>query len=473
MKIEVANLTGLLTSAKLRISQVKNGRKNRALDEKALRQEVLKLALPATGEQLLSLMVGIVDTMLVGHLSASALAAVSLATQWTFMAVTLFTAISTGSTALVARSVGAGDWNTANRTVRQSVLVGLVIGLTATLLALLFAKPAMAMMGAEPEAFAQGVTYLRIASTVFPLSALMFVGNACLRGAGDTRTTMIIMAVVNVLNITVAWTAINGPFGLPQLGVAGSALGAAVGRGVGGLLVVGILLKGRSGLRLDLRGWRLDLELIKRVLRVGLPTGVERLVMRLGMMAFMRAVAGLGTVAVAAHAVALRAESLSFMPGFGFAVAGTTLVGQGLGARDPKRAERSGYITYQMAAALMTVMGVIFILFPSSLIGLFTDDPAVVQMAVIPLRIIGFVQPLLAAAMVFPGSLRGAGDTRFPMYVTSLTIWTIRVPAALFLGLGLGMGLTGAWLGMATDLATRGIIFFLRFRGGHWKLIRV
>jgi MATE family multidrug resistance protein len=473
MKIEGADLTGLLTSARLRISQVKNGRKNRALDEKALRQEVLKLALPATGEQVLSLMVSIVDTMLVGHLSASALAAVSLATQWTFMAVTLFTAISTGSTALVARSVGAGDWNTANRMVRQSVLVGLVIGLTATLLALLFAKPAMAMMGAEPEAFAQGVIYLRIASIVFPLSALMFVGNACLRGAGDTRTTMIIMAVVNVLNITVAWTAINGPFGLPQLGVAGSALGAAVGRGAGGLLVVGILLKGRSGLRLDLRGWQLDVELIKRVLRVGLPTGVERLAMRLGMMAFMRAVAGLGTVAVAAHAVALRAESLSFMPGFGFAVAGTTLVGQGLGARDPKRAERSGYITYQMAAVLMTMMGVIFILFPGSLIGLFTDDPAVVQMAVIPLRVVGFVQPLLAASMVFPGNLRGAGDTRFPMYVTSLTIWTLRVPAALFLGLGLGMGLTGAWLGMATDLATRGITFFLRFRGGHWKLIKV
>jgi putative MATE family efflux protein len=317
------------------------------------------------------------------------------------------------------------------------------------------------------------VTYLRIASSIFALSALMFVGNACLRGAGDTRTTMMVMGIVNVLNIAVAWTAINGPFGLPKLGVAGSALGAAVGRAAGGLLVVIILLKGRSGLKLDFQGWRLDLEIIKRVLRVGLPTGVERLFMRFGMMVFMRAVAGLGTIAVAAHAVALRAESLSFMPGFGFAVAGTTLVGQGLGARDPKRAERSGYLTYQMAASLMTVMGLIFILFPRSLIGLFTDDQAVIQMALTPLRIIGFVQPLLAAAMVFPGSLRGAGDTRFPMVITSATIWIFRVPAAVFLGLTLGMGLPGAWIGMATDLATRGIIFFLRFRSGRWKLAKV
>ncbi len=467
------NLTDFVTNAKQRVYQFRQARQKQSFDTGRLRKEVLKLALPATGEQLLSMTVSIVDTMLVGHLGAAALASVSLATQWTFMAVTLFAAVSTGATALVARSVGAGDWDTANRTVRQSLLVGLAIGLVSTALALLFAEPAVALMGAEPEALAGGVAYMRIASSIFALSALMFVGNACLRGAGDTRTTMMVMGVVNVLNIVVAWTAINGPFGLPKMGVAGSALGAAVGRSAGGLLVLGVLLRGRSGLKLDWRGWRLDVTVIKRVLRVGLPTGIERAAMRFGMMAFMRTIAGLGTVAVAAHAVALRAESFSFMPGFGFAVAGTTLVGQGLGARDPKRAERSGYITYQMAALLMTVMGLIFILFPASLIGLFTDDPAVVQMGATPLRIIGFIQPLLAAAMVFPGNLRGAGDTRFPMYVTGASIWSIRVPAALFLGLGLGVGLPGAWLGMAADLALRGIVFFFRFRGGRWKLIKV
>ncbi|UCC63374.1 MAG: MATE family efflux transporter, partial [Anaerolineae bacterium] len=261
-----ANLTHLVTNARLRVNRIRNGGGKRTLDEKALRKEVLRLALPATGEQLLSMTVNIVDTMLVGHLGASALAAVSLATQWTFMAVTLFTAVSTGATALVARSVGADDWDTANRTVGQSVLVGLVIGLVAVALVLPLAEPAVALMGAEPEALAQGATYLRVASLAFPLSALMFVGNACLRGAGNTRTTMMVMAVVNVLNIGVAWTAINGPFGLPKLGVAGSALGATVGRSVGGLLVVIILLRGRSGLKLNLRRWRPDLEIARRVL---------------------------------------------------------------------------------------------------------------------------------------------------------------------------------------------------------------
>ncbi|MBN1579492.1 MAG: MATE family efflux transporter, partial [Anaerolineae bacterium] len=190
---------------------------------------------------------------------------------------------------------------------------------------------------------------------------------------------------------------------------------------------------------------------------------------RIGQMVFLRALAGIGTVAVAAHAVALRAESFSFMPGFGFAVAGTTMVGQALGAHDPKRASQSGFITFEVAAWLMAVMGLVFILFPRPLIALFTDDLVVIELAVTPLRIVGFVQPLLAASMVFPGCLRGAGDTRFPMFVTTVSIWAIRVPSVFILGLALGWGLNGAWLGMAIDLAVRGTIFFLRFRGGRWQ----
>jgi MATE family multidrug resistance protein len=462
-----------IARVRVQIQRLLKARQGHARAEKTLRKQVIELALPATAEQLLSMMVSIVDTVLVGHLGTTQLAAVSLTTQWVFMATTFFTAVSTGATALVARSVGATDWGTANGTVRQSMLVGLGIGLIATVLALLFAEPAVMLMGADPETLAQGTIYLRIAASVFALQAVMFVGNACLRGAGDTRTAMMVMAVVNVVNIVVAWTAINGPMGLPKMGVAGSALGAAAARTVGGILVIGVLLKGRSGLKLNVKGWRLDVDLIRRLLRVGLPTGIERIAMRLGMMVFMRTISSLGTVAVAAHAVALRAESFSFMPGFGFATAGTTLVGQGLGAKDPERAERSGYITFWIATYLMVAMGVVFIFFPRPLISLFTNDLAVIDMATIPLRIVGFVQPLMAASMVFPGNLRGAGDTRFPMYVTSATMWAIRVPAALVLGLALGMGLTGAWLGMAADVSARGILFGLRFRSGRWRQARV
>jgi putative MATE family efflux protein len=284
---------------------------------------------------------------------------------------------------------------------------------------------------------------------------------------------MMVMAVVNVLNITVAWVAINGPFGLPRLGVAGSALGAAAGRVGGGLLVVGLLLRGRAGLRLELGRLQLNVGLVKRILRVGLPTGTEFMAWRTGMMVFARAVASLGTVAVAANTVVLRAESFAFMPGLGFAVASTAMVGQGLGAGDPRRAERSGYLAFQLAALVTGTVGMVLVLAPQPVIKLFTSDPSVIEAAILPLRIICAVEAPQAAAFVFAGGLRGAGDTLFPMLVTFVVIWVIRVPAALVLGLALGMGLAGAWAGMAIELSLRGVIYFLRFRRGRWKLIEV
>ncbi len=444
-----------------------------ASDEPSLRRQVLQLALPAAGEQLLSMLVGIVDTILVGHLGAAALAAVSLANEWVFFVIVVFWAIATGAMALVARSIGAKDSVTANGAMGQSMLIGALVGLAATALVVWLAEPALAIMGAEPQVLRDGVTFLRIAALVFPLTAVMFVGNACLRGAGDTRTAMMVMAVVNVLNIAVAWTAINGPFGLPRLGVAGSALGAVAGRAGGGLLVVGLLLRGRAGLKLDLGGLRMNMDLARRVMRVGLPTGMEYMAWRVGMMVFTRAVASLGTVAVAANTVVLRTESFAFMPGLGFAVASTALVGQGLGAGDPRRAERSGYMSFKLAALVTGLLGGILVLAPQPFIRLFTNDASVIQSAILPLQIICAVEAPQAAAFVFAGGLRGAGDTLYPMLVTFIVIWAIRVPAALILGVALGFGLAGAWAGMALELSLRGLIYFLRFRRGGWKLIEL
>jgi len=398
---------------------------------------------------------------------------VGLSFQWVMMAMVLFGAVGTGGTALIARMTGGQDWQGANRVVRQTLLVAFVTGLIAMIVLEILAEPALRLMGAQGEALTLGVTYLRIVSSVYMFSAMMFVGNACLRGAGDTKTPLMVMAVVNVLNIVIAWTLINGAFGLPRMGVAGSAIGAMVGRLVGGLLVIALLLRGRSGLTLRLRGFRIDPGLIRRILNVGLPTGLEQLLFRFGMMSFVRVVSALGMTAYAAHQVALNGESLSFMPGFGFAVAATTLVGQGLGAKDEKRAERDAYIAFYIAAGLMSLMGVCFFLFARPIVGFFTNDPEVIALGVPPLRLIGIIQPFLAATMVFAGSLRGAGETRTPMLINGISIWVLRVPLALLFTRVFSWGLTGAWIAMAIDLTLRGTLLFARFRSGKWKTIKV
>jgi MATE family multidrug resistance protein len=438
-----------------------------------IRRDVLRLALPAMGEQLLSMMVGIVDTFLVGHLGAAPLAAVGLANQWIFLATTLFGAIATGSTALIARFIGARSPDEADQVLRQSMIVGGLIGALATALGFSLARPAVLLLGAPSDVVDLSTSYLRIVSTIFFFSTLMFIGNASLRGAGDTRTPLYIMLVVNVLNVVVAWTAINGAFGLPKLGVAGSAMGAATGRLTGGLLAIGILLRGRAGIRLRLRGLRPDADMIRRILRVGLPTGLEQMLFRTGQMFFARILAELGTVAYAANQVAINGWSLSFMPGFGFALAATTLVGQGLGAEDPDAAQERGYSAFRMGAGLMTVIGLAFVLFPARIVGFFTSEPDVISVGTMPLRVVGLIQPLLAASMIFAGALRGAGDTRYPMVVTGGAIWLVRLPLAYFFALVLDAGLVGAWTAMALDMVLRGILNFLRFRAGRWKTLQI
>ena len=360
----------------------------------------------------------------------------------------------------------------------------------------------MVALRAPADVVGPGAHYLSIVSTTFVLAAWMFIGNAALRGAGDTRSPMMVMLVVNVVNIAVAYTFIYGPGPFPQLGVAGSALGAAAGRGAGGLLVTWLLLKGRkirarpvastgdpggtatvaSGaeipaaaspdrFRLHPRLLRPDPDQLRRIVNIGLPAGAEQLMMRLGMIAYATTVAALGTAAFAAHQIALQAESLSYMPGFGFAVAATTLVGQGLGAGDPAHAKADGYLAHRLALILMSLMGVVFFLFPEQIMSIFISDPMVIRLGVWPLRLVAFSQPMLATMMVFAGGLRGAGDTRATLGITAAGLWLVRVPLAFLLTPSLG--LVGAWIAMGVDLNLRGLGMFLRFRGGKWATIKV
>ncbi|GAB4213199.1 MAG: MATE family efflux transporter [Roseiflexaceae bacterium] len=446
------------------------------------RRHVFTLAFPAVGEQVLNTFVGLADTFLVGHLSlqaaaqlgydsASALAGVGLAGQIVWLFTVFFQAVSVGSTALIARAKGANDIPTANQALRQSLIIGLIMGLGSTLIALLLAPQLLGMLGAGADVLPQGVTFLRIAALTFGPAALLFIGTAALRGVGDTRTPLVVMLGVNAINILVSWLLINGNWGFPVLGVAGAAIGAALARGAGGLVLVALLLRGRGILRLKL-DLRPHWETLRRIIRIGAPSGVEQLVFQGALLIFVRFVTGLGTVAYAAHNVVLNIESLSFLPGMGYAIAASALVGQGLGARRPELAEADAYESLWQGGIMMTLLGVVMMLFPHQLIGLFAADPAVADAGATAMRIAGAFQPLLAINFVMSGALRGAGDTRWPLYIKIISTWGVRLPLTLLL-MGWAWGLTGIWVAMGTDFAVQAALAFWRFRQGHWKLTRV
>ena len=449
--------------------------------ENSLRRQVLRLALPAVGEQFLNMLVGLADVYLVGHMTASAvsklgygpaegLAGVGLANYIVWIITTIFMAGAVGSTALIARATGANEHGEANNILRQSLLLGAVIGTIGLLLMYFTAGPAMQLFGAAPEVAALGKSVLHISAVSMPLAGIMFVLNAALRGAGDTKTPLLIMILVNGLNMVISWLLVSGYLGFPTLGVAGAAWGSTISRMVGGIVVVGLLIRGCGSLRLDLLP-RPHANTLLRILRIGLPTGVEMLAFQSALVIYARFVTGLGTVPYAAHNTVITAESISFLPGLGFAVAATTLVGQSLGAEDPQRARRSGHEAYIQSAVFMGIMGVLFVVVPEFFLSLLVDDPEVVAAGVLPLRLVGIIQPLLAANFVYAGALRGAGDTRWPLIIKLVSPWLVRLPLAIWLIPR--YGLTGAWIAMSIDLALQGVLAWWRFRGSAWERIKV
>jgi len=439
-----------------------------------LRRAVLTLAVPVVMEQLLNMAVMIVDTALVGHLGATALASSGLANQVVMLVSAIFMAIATGSTALVARRIGARATGRANHALGQSIVLGVVMGGIAAGLGIAFAYQAIALLGAAPDVVEQGGRYLIISSASLVLLALLNIGNAALRGAGDTRTPMVIMAIVNVVNIAAAYSLINGLAGLPALGVAGSAWGGSIARGVGGLLVLAVLLSGRGALQLTVRNvTRVDLREMGQIVNIGVPAGLEQTAMRMAQLLFVTFITGLGTVSYAAYQVGITALSIAFMPGFAFAVSATTLVGQGLGMRRPDLSEAGARESWRLATLVMAAMGAVSFLFPESLLRLFTDDAAVIAAGILPLRVAALGMPGLAGSMVFSGGLRGAGDTWWPLLITSASFWLVRILGGGVLVNVLGLGLLGAWIAVDVDMTARGVLFWWRFRAGRWKHIRL
>ncbi|HYP41830.1 MAG TPA: MATE family efflux transporter [Chloroflexia bacterium] len=484
-------------------------------DRRAVGRNVFRLAWPAIAENALQTLLGIVDTAVVARLGTAALSGVGASHQLIWVLTTALIAISMGTTVLIARFTGAGQKERANAVLKQSLLLALVLGLALTPIAF-FSHPILSMLGLTPAAVNDGATYLSITMIFAVLIILMFVAGAALRGAGDTKTPMYVTAFINVINAVLAvelvfggekasgilsgWLSglaslvipgaqigIPGLSWIPEMGVAGSAWATVIARGIGTAILLGLFLLPRSALVLWRGGgWRPSFEIIRRILRVGIPSAVEQMLMSLGILVYSFIVIGMGEVIFATSRLALNAVFLSQMPGFGFSMAATTLVGQSLGARQPKRARLGSQLATRSALIWMSIMGVAFFFFGETILRIFTDDPRLLSEGAAAMKVIAFSQPPLALAFVLAGSLRGAGDVRFPMWVTTIAVWLVRLPTGAFLGLhvvcipfttfcvpGLGLGLVGIYAALVVESSLRAILMYFRFRDGKWQTMKV
>ena len=343
-------------------------------------------------------------------------------------------------------------------------------------------------MGLEGLAAAAAHRYLVIELCVLPAVMVERVAVACLRAAGDTVSGLAVMAIVNVINMAASYSLCLGLGPLPELGWTGIALGTAIGHCCGATILLTLLACGRAGFHLRLSAMRPDLELIRRILRIGIPGGTDVLIVSFCHLIFLRIVLSLGDVAAAAHGVAIQIEAMGYMPGGAFQVSAATMTGQYLGARDPVRARRSVMMACGVAATVMMLAGIVFYVQAAPLASIFLKGNAqeVIPLAAGILRVVAFAMVPLAVLMVLIGALRGAGDTRVPLALNVFGVIFFRVPLALVLAYGTihvpwigttihgaGLGVIGAWYAVVIDIVVRCILMMLRFRHDAWQAIEV
>jgi putative MATE family efflux protein len=456
---------------------------------------VLALAWPVLIQQFLHLAVGLSDQFLAGQFQppdssqqAAYLAALTTANYAAWFLSSFIVLVSVGSTALVARCVGAQDRALADRATNQSIVLALGLGATITVVGLLALPTLVDWLQLRGDAGRFAADFLRPMLALVVFQVVESAGIACLTGAGDTRSGLWVMGSVAVLNVPLAWGLCFGVGPVPALGFEGIALGTAISHVLGGTAVLVLLARGRAGLHLRATLLWPDPALMHRILRVSVPAAVDSMSVIAGQFWFLSIVNSLGATAAGAHGIALRWEALGFLSGHAFGIAAMALVGQYLGAGQPREAARSGWLAFAMGAGVMSLMGAIFFTFAPQMFAVFCprpDQQEVVAVGVPVLRLIAFAMPALAGTIIFTAALRGAGDTRVPVLFTWIGFLLVRIPLAYLLTretLSLGtlgtipgydLGLLGAWVAMLADLLVRGLFFVARFASGRWQYARV
>jgi putative MATE family efflux protein len=451
---------------------------------------LVRLALPVLAGHLLDMLVGFTDTWLTGNYLATArhLAAINLVAYLLWLMVSLFSLVSIGTTALVARFVGAEDWRLARHTANQALFLGAVICAAPIVMVAGVGRPLVTSLGLENEAAELAVRYLWIVLPAVPAIMLEQVGVAALRGAGDTVTGMLAMIVTNAVDMFASFALVRGLGPIPALGWDGLAIGTTIGYYAGGLIILIRLARGRAGLKIEPRLLRPAGALIRRLLRISLPGGIDILAMIGCHLLFLRIINALGNLPAAAHGIAIKIESLSFMPGAAFQIAAATMVGQFLGARQGHRATRTIYVACATVGAIMCTIGAVLFLSADRLGAQFvsSSQASIGAEAGALVRIVCLAQPALAVLMVLTGAMRGAGDRRWPLAFTFVGFLMVRIPLGLVLAWSevtlpwdgttvelFDLGVRGAWYAMVIDLYIRCAMAVGRFLHGGWKRIEV
>lgn len=434
------------------------------------RPSVWQLAWPSMLSNLLFSLGGLVAMKVVGGLGASAIAAVTSGNQIFFALQAVMFAISAGTTAMVARAWGAGDFAEAIAVTKVSLVVCCAAAAVATVPGVIVPYWIASVFGLDAETTAISADYIRWISVFNLIFAVNLIIGSALRAAGDAMTPLWTGIATNLVYLALIYLFVYGAPGFPSMGVAGAAIANGVAFTFSAILLWWLWVRGKLMLPWDNKGYWTR-ERVRELMHIGYPAGVEQVVFRVGFFIFLGVIgAYYGTAAFSAYGIGVNILSLCFVVGFGFSISASTLVGQHLGANEPLAAFKAGWRSLGYAFASMLVVGGLIIAFAEPLARFMIADEEVIWHTVPFIYILGAMMPLMAIEFAIGGALRGAGDTRFPLRATLVGL----------LGMRCGLAIIFTWLefevvwvyaALIADYLVKGAMLLHRFRSGRWRYV--
>lgn len=436
-------------------------------------REITPLAVPIFLENTCVLLMGVLSTFLVSWLGKEAMAGVGLADSFNMVIMAFFAAIDLGTTVVVAFSLGKRDRRKARAAARQSLVIMTLFAAILAAVIHYFGTGIINIVAgdATPEVKALALTYLELTVLSYPAAAIALIGSGALRGAGNTKIPLMINGGMNILNILISSVLIYGAFGWDGLGFAGAGLGLTISRYIGAVMIIIVLMVGfNPALRIPLKSYfkPLNFAIIWEVMGIGIPASIESVLFNGGKLLTQMFVAGMGTDVIAGNFIAFSVAALINLPGNALGSASTIITGKRLGTGQLAQAERQLRHVFWMSTIVLTLIAWGTAPFAGLFASFYTHEEDVKEVVKILLWMNAAFMPIWAASWVLPAGFKGARDVRFAMWVSMLSMWGCRVVVGYVLGILLGWGVVGVWMGMFLDWAARATLFYRRLVTGRW-----
>jgi putative MATE family efflux protein len=437
--------------------------------DKAKHKKILKISLPAGFNSLLDMLQVITDLIMVGTISAFAVAAVGIGLQSLMFVFAVLTLFHVGTNALISRFYGAGKMKRASLALSTLYLFAFGLSLVVAPLWYFGSSELYVLFGVSPEVRELGQSYVQILTLMMPFIFVKLVFITALSATGDTKTPMFVKLISIVLNIGLNYLLIFGHFGFPTLGVQGASIATVIVN----MLELMVYLSLYNRKKMPFAPMiRFSKNLLKRALKVGLPASYERSLTMGSFMLFTAIIADYGTEVMAGYQIGLRIEGLAFMPGIGFTIAAMALMGQGLGAKKPEQSREDVLLVLKYAIGLMFFLSFFMIFTPEFIVAFFTNDAQTIKEASLYLKIVGLSQIPLAFNFVLSGALRGAGDSKRTLRINLTSLWFVRIIPAFVLSWYFN-DIIWVYIAMISDTFVKAFFLWKAFDKGDWQKIRV